>query len=142
MSLPEARVLTDKAEIRALLERDRVWAAYSLGDLDDGMFEQCDWYAAGDTLAHTFKGLNFIPFFTMGSVEGVRSILRSQFMLPAFCLYQRPEHVPAIEEYFVVDELHPMWRMVVDRFHPAGTTLPFEAQVVPLGMERLDELQA
>jgi hypothetical protein len=47
MSPLPLRALTDRAEIRSPLERDRIWAAYALGDLDDGMFEQCEWYAAG-----------------------------------------------------------------------------------------------
>lgn len=142
MSDRTPRILTDKAEIKSLLERDRVWAGYSLGDLDEGMFEQCDWYGAGDTLAHTFKGLSFIPFFTMGQVEDIEAIVGAFLKLPKFYLYQRPEHVPAIEKYYTISKPSPMWRMVVSNFQPFSGSLPVGARLVMLGSDRLADMRA
>jgi hypothetical protein len=42
------RSLKQRAEIRAYLEADRNYAAYALGDLDDGFFDKCAWYVSED----------------------------------------------------------------------------------------------
>ena len=40
------RRLTDKSEILAYLETDRLYAAYAIGDLEQDMYEQCTWIGA------------------------------------------------------------------------------------------------
>jgi len=53
MAAPEPtapRRLTDKSEIRRRLNTDREWSLFALADLDDGMFEHCDWWALPDAL--------------------------------------------------------------------------------------------
>ena len=135
MSSPQVRALTDRAEIRLLLERDRIWAAYALGDLDDGMFEQCEWFAAGAALAMIFKGLSFFPLYSQGDAEGVDAILRCGITLPRVFLHQRPEHVPIVEKYYRLSELHPMWRMSLEVFRPQT------AGALRLGMDRLSEIR-
>jgi GNAT superfamily N-acetyltransferase len=42
--------LTDKDAIRALLQRDRRWCVYALGDLTPHMFEKCQWFTPDLTL--------------------------------------------------------------------------------------------
>ena len=133
-SLP-VRTLTDRVEIRSLLERDRIWAAYALGDLDDGLFEQCEWYAAGEALAMIFKGLSFFPLYAQGEPAGVESILRCGITRPGVFLHQRPEHVPIVQKYYRLSALHPMWRMSLKAFRPKT------AGALRLGMDRLVELQ-
>ena len=54
--------LTDKSEILAYLETDRLYAAYAIGDLEPGMFEQSTWAGAEagghlQALALCFRGL-------------------------------------------------------------------------------------
>jgi len=43
-------ILTDKDEIRAILERDRRWCVYALGDLTPRMFNKCRWFTPDLTL--------------------------------------------------------------------------------------------
>ena len=133
-SLP-VRALGARAEIRALLERDRIWAGYALGDLDDGLFELCEWYAAGETLAMIYKGLSFFPLYAQGGAEGLDAILRSGITLPNVFLHLRPEHVPTLEKHYRLCEPHPMWRMALGAFQPQT------AGAVRLGMDRLVEIQ-
>ena len=40
--------LTAKSEILGFLETDRLYAAYAIGDLEPGLFEQCEWFGAMD----------------------------------------------------------------------------------------------
>ena len=112
------RQLTDRAEIKAWLERDRRWAIYALGDLADGMFEQCEWYTAGDSLALIFRGLDFIPLVTVGGADGIEPILESAITLPRIFLNQRLEHLPAVMRYYECSEPHLMLRMILEKFKP------------------------
>src|SRR5712692_6734194 len=142
----QVRTLTNRAEIRSLLERDCPWALYALGDLDDGMFEQCEWYTAADTLALLFKGLNFVPLVTLGGSAGIEAILASAVTLPVIFLNQQREHLPAIEKFYSCDDQHWMWRMVLWEF--VGTRGGARAHgraplpVVHLDMRRLNDLRA
>jgi hypothetical protein len=50
--------LRDIQAIRALLEADRAWAAYALGDLAPGFFEHCSWFqprSSGNALALLYR---------------------------------------------------------------------------------------
>src|SRR5215467_15229054 len=65
-------VLSDASTIRNLLETDRPWSAYPLGDLAPGLFEQGSWYcpSAGDqALVLLFRGFTPPVLFTLGSPE-------------------------------------------------------------------------
>ena len=135
MSSLSVRALTDRVEIRTLLERERIWAAYALGDLDDGLFAQCEWYASGQALAMIFKGLPFFPLYSQGEPEGVDAILRCGITLSSVFLHQRPEHVPIVEKYYRLSELHPMWRMSLEAFRPQ------RADALRLGIDRLVQIQ-
>lgn len=42
--------LVDKDQIRALLQRDRRWCVYALGDLTPRMFEKCQWFTPDLTM--------------------------------------------------------------------------------------------
>jgi len=42
--------LTDKNEVRTILQRDRRWCVYALGDLTPRMFEKCQWFTPDLTL--------------------------------------------------------------------------------------------
>ena len=42
--------LTDKHHIRTLLQRDRRWCVYALGDLTPRMFEKCQWFTPDLTM--------------------------------------------------------------------------------------------
>lgn len=42
--------LTDKQQIRSILQRDRSWCVYALGDLTPRMFDKCRWFTPDLTL--------------------------------------------------------------------------------------------
>ena len=140
---PTVRALTDRTHIQSILEHDRVWSAYALGDLDDGMFEQCDWFAADDSLVLIFKGLGFVPLVTVGGSAGITAILSSALTLPEVFLNQRREHLPAVEQFYQCDDQHWMWRMDLREFAPAPSTALFSRSecLIRLGMDRLDDLR-
>ncbi|MBI5876689.1 MAG: GNAT family N-acetyltransferase [Chloroflexi bacterium] len=133
--------LTTRGEIRPWLERERPWAIYALGDLEDGMFELCEWYAARDALVLIFKGLGFVPLVTIGGADGIADVLAEAIRLPGVYLNQRDEHLAAVQAFYDCAEPHRMLRMALDDFRPAPPPAD-GSRIVRLGMGRLAELNA
>jgi ribosomal protein S18 acetylase RimI-like enzyme len=125
---------TDKAEIRRLLNRDRDWSLYALGDLDDGMFEHCDWLALGDSLALVFRAIAIRPIFVLGDAASTRRLLAA---LPhdSGYLNLKPDQLAAARGVFEYRECHEMHRMILDDFVPR----PGAAE--PLTSANLAEIQ-
>ena len=112
------RRLTDRTEIQAYLETDRDYAAYALGDLDEGFFEKCTWRVAeeGDAIrALTLEYVGFAPpiLFLMGAGDGVAALLAGPVQLDRAFVTAREEHLSALSQFYRWDELEHMWRMVL-----------------------------
>jgi len=137
------RQLDDRAELQAYLETDRDYAAYALGDLDVGFFEQCTWYVAEDgeaicALALVYTGFDPPILFLMGTGDGVAALLAGPVQAERVFVTARPEHLTVLGQYYRWDKLDYMWRMVLrpDKFpEPAGA-------VRRLNEEDVDRLRA
>jgi ribosomal protein S18 acetylase RimI-like enzyme len=121
--------LTDKDEIRHVLETDRFYAAYPLGDLVDDLFVMCEWAAATDNgstvaLAMSFSGFHTPSVFVMGEKDGIEALLWRKVRLPLVNFTLRPEHMAAVSSYYRVSADRRLWRMVVDgaTFRRVATT--------------------
>ncbi len=132
--------LTDPATIRTILESDRPWAAYALGDLAPGFFEHCEWHAPASerALLLLYRGLVPTVLFTVGAPEEVRFLLDEMNAVDELFLHIRPDILPLLETRYRVRNETPMWRMILDpgRFEPAATD-----GVVRLGSDDLPALQ-
>jgi GNAT superfamily N-acetyltransferase len=140
--LPKTRLLTDKAEILAFLETDRLYAAYAIGDLEPGMYEQCTWAGAEragrlQAIVLHYCGLEPPALFLMGRPDDVREVLRSQLCPQRVYLTCREEHLEMTREFYTWDEVEPMWRMVLQSPH----FRPAQGASVRLGPAHLAELQ-
>lgn len=114
------RATTDRAQLRAFLERDRLFAAYAICDLEDREFGRTRWGAAfdGDELvavALEYSGLTPQPLFVMGARDGIEAILRELVRPRAAYVAALTEDLPAVEALYRVDAGPPMVRMWVDR---------------------------
>jgi ribosomal protein S18 acetylase RimI-like enzyme len=116
-----ARAVTDRGEIAAFLRRDRLYAAYALGDLDGPNRARLAWAMAYDdagratALAMHHEGLVPQPLFLMGAPDGCRAILE-QALKPRDAYLQGTElHESALRELYELDAPTLMLRMVVDR---------------------------
>jgi RimJ/RimL family protein N-acetyltransferase len=115
-----AGTTTDRRLLRTFLERDRLFAAYALCDLEDREFRRTRWAAA---FAHAemiavgmeYTGLTPQPLFLMGRSDGIDAILRDVLRPRAAYVAVRPESMPAVEEHYRVDPGPAMYRMWVDR---------------------------
>ncbi len=110
------KLLTDKVEIQAYLETDRDYAAYALGDLDEGFFEKCAWRVAEEGDAVRALALEYVGFappilFLMGAGEGAAALLAGPAQLERAFVTAREEHLSALSQYYRRGELEQMWRM-------------------------------
>jgi ribosomal protein S18 acetylase RimI-like enzyme len=132
--------LTDARVVRAVLETDRNWAVYPLGDLAPELFEQGEWYGQPTVpaLLLLFRGFETPVLITLGPVDAVRGLLDEMGSVPRMYLHVRPEIVAAVRATYRVDHLKYMWRMILDRgaFRPARGR-----QVVRLGEADVGALQ-
>jgi GNAT superfamily N-acetyltransferase len=128
------RRLTDPVEIIAFLEHDRWYAAYAIGDLEPGFFEQCRWFGADldgglRSLILLFEGLDPPALFLMGEPVGLTMILGAALRPDMVFLTCRESHLPALQTHYLTGEIDHMLRMTLSAtdFRPATT----------LGVERL-----
>jgi len=117
-----ARQLADRDAIRTFLERDRLFAAYALCDLEDREWARSHWGAAwrGDDLiavALEYAGLSPQPLFVLGEGDGIEAILRQVIRPRVAYVAALPGDLPAVEHHYRVDQGASMVRMWVDRSH-------------------------
>ena len=122
----QVRQTTDRVLLRAFLDRDRLFAAYAICDLDDREFHRTRWGGAFDgdrllALAMEYVGLSPQPLFVMGEPDAVTAILRGVIRPRAAYVASLAANVPAVEKMYRLGAGPPMVRMWVDRttFQPA-----------------------
>ncbi|MBL0160281.1 MAG: GNAT family N-acetyltransferase [Bryobacterales bacterium] len=113
--------------VRALLNRDRPWAVYALGDLAPEPFAHCTWWKKGESLGLLYRGFSTPIFWADGPVD-------LPFDEPALILQIREEMVPAIRAIYPQVTLKKMLRMALQ-----GTPEPSTA--VRLGQAHLPAIE-
>lgn len=130
--------VTDLAVVQSMLERDRPWAAYALGDLSPGFADYCEWFAddGGEAIMLLFHGFETPIVFGLGAPARL-SRLFTEIEAPTIALHIRIEAVPALGPRFAAVDVKPMWRMVLD----AEAFEPLEcADVERLGPEHVEDV--
>lgn len=132
----------DKRKIQAFLQRDPIWGAYALGDLEADYFPQCTWYLAGsspedsDGLALLYKGLDPPVLLTMGVDTTIVAIFQVVDLPQRAYMSAQEDHLPAFQARydFSDDRVRPMVRMAVlaGRFRPHRLELSHGARLCRL----------
>ncbi len=129
-----ARAVSDRDEIAAYLRTDRIYAAYTLGDLDGPNRHRCSWGIAYDDLGRPValamhqEGLVPQPLFLMGDPAGCREILDS-VIRPRDAYFMGTSAIDeALTDLYELDAPQLLLRMAVD----ASSFRPFAG-----GAERL-----
>lgn len=118
----------NKTAIRRILYTDPIWCAYAIGDLQDAVYDRCEWYldpgrrsdVEDDSLVMIYPGLQPPVLFAVGAAEAVeRALVRmlehSQPPTSAY-LSIREEHEPVFARYYDLGaDRRPMYRMVLQR---------------------------
>jgi GNAT superfamily N-acetyltransferase len=108
-------LLSDLTSVHAILNRDRAWAAYAIGDLSPGLVEHSEWRApAGDAQALVLLYHGFTPpiAFAMGDPRYLRALF-DEATAPTISLHLRPEALAAIADIYPPTDVRPMHRMLV-----------------------------
>lgn len=107
--------LTDLTQVRAILERDRPWTAYALGDLSPGFAEHCEWFAseAHDALVLLFHGFDTPILFSCGDPDRLPAVL-SEIHADEVSLHLRVDAIAPLRTRYPWTELRRMWRMVLE----------------------------
>ena len=137
-----ARAVGERGEIAAFLRRDRLYAAYALGDLDGPNRGRIAWAMAYDdagrptALAMHHEGLVPQPLFLMGAPDGCRAILE-QVLKPRDAYLQGTDlHGAALRDLYELEPPTLMRRMVVDRH----TFVPFAGPAERLTSMDIEDL--
>lgn len=136
-----ARQSTDRELLRAFLERDRLFAAYAVCDLDDREFGRARWAIAavdGNLLAAGMEYTGPTPqsMFVLGDNEGIAAILRDVLRPRAAYISVATSALPAVAQSYRVEPGPAMVRMKVDR----ATFRPYPAPVERLLPVEVGEL--
>lgn len=127
----EIRATRDRALLRSFLERDRLWAAYAICDLEEREFARSKWgvgLRAGEPVAVVLEygGLTPQPLFVMGDPDTVSAILRELIRPRVVYLASDASLLPAVARQYRIEPGPEMLRMWVNRrmFRPVhGPTL-------------------
>jgi ribosomal protein S18 acetylase RimI-like enzyme len=134
--------LTDKSQILAYLETDRLYAAYAIGDLEPALFAHCAWFGAEregrlQALALHYSGLGFPVVFLMGDADGLRAIFWDALHVERAYFACCQEHLAMLQDLYDW-EPGPIWRMALrpERFQPAA------GDCAPLTPDHAEQLMA
>ena len=119
------RQLTDREEIRRLLEGERIYAAYALAQLEAGSFERSEWWLSqgekGDALLMHSKGGLGNALVTLGDASALAAALSLHPGPQQTFATFRLDHLDPMRRFFFLAQSEPMLRMLVTRegFVPA-----------------------
>src|SRR5262245_25918024 len=110
--------LTERAAVRALLQLDRVWSIYALGDLGAAYWPSTTWYSHGDEVSLVLKAYSMPILWASGSMAGLTESLEEE----CYSVQLRPAALAALALSYRTEGLKRMWRMTVDAasFRPAA----------------------
>jgi RimJ/RimL family protein N-acetyltransferase len=123
--------LTDLARVRSLLENDRSWAAYAIGDLAPDHVHHCTWHASeigSSALLLVYRGFDPPILFAMGESTAIASLL-SEVADPVVSLHVQESGLAALPPRYSTTSSRAMWRMVVS---PSSFRTASTADVVSL----------
>ena len=129
--------ITDLSRVRALLDRDRAWAAYAIGDLSPEFAANCSWHAPDDespALLLLYRGFDPPIVFAMGAAVHLATLVR-EIDAPTVSLHVRPDAIAAISPAYRPTHTRTMWRMVAE---PAAFRPVVTDGVVALGESDLE----
>ena len=113
--------LTDKNQIRSLLQRDPRWCVYAIGDLTPRLFDKCRWFTPDLTMVLHEYGTTIL--FAMGTGSIAEAI--DEVTWPAH-LQVREDALAEIARHAVISNEKHMWRMTFEGASPpaaaAGVT--------------------
>jgi RimJ/RimL family protein N-acetyltransferase len=129
----------DVQTIRRILNQDRAWSIFALGDLDPEFFARTQWVGSASGLIMIYRGFDPPILFAIGAPQDIEPLLRELRDLPSVYLNIRTELLPLVHERFTLEDPRRMFRMILDP--SAFNSGDFEG-VVRLGSTHLPQIRA
>jgi ribosomal protein S18 acetylase RimI-like enzyme len=116
----------DPDEIRAILNTDRRWAVYALGDLAPALFAHSVWARSVDsppTLVLLYRGFDPPVVFALGDAARVPRLLDELGHDGDVFVHVRPDVLEVLRPRYQTDGITAMWRMTLDPtdYRPCAT---------------------
>lgn len=126
------------AQVERVLERDRVWSAYALADLDPPHAAHARWHCGEHAAVLTYTGFEPPVLFAAGDPDEVRRLL-AQIPAGRYLFTLMATHRALLEDRILESHETVMWRMALrpEAFDPSRAQ---GAQ--PLTVEDLPEIEA
>ena len=139
-----AHQTTDRVALRAFLERDRLFAAYAVCDLDEREFGRARWALATAGNSVVAVGMEYTgptpqSMFVLGHNDGIAAILRDVLRPRAAYISVSLPALPAVAQSYRVEPGPAMLRMVVDRASFRPYPAPVE-RLLPVEVGELNRL--
>lgn len=122
--------LIDLSRVRAILDRDRAWSAYAIGDLSPDLAPHCTWLAPADdtpALVLVYRGYTPPIVFAIGDAHALAPLFR-EIDEPIVALHVRPDALASMAPVYRAAQPLANWRMAVApasfRPVPAGDVVP------------------
>jgi ribosomal protein S18 acetylase RimI-like enzyme len=107
--------LTDLGRVRSLLDRDRAWSAYAIGDLSLEHARHCSWHVSGGespALVLLYRGFSPAILFAMGESAGIASVL-GEIAEPEVSLHVQADGLAGLSPTYTPVSTRAVWRMAV-----------------------------
>ncbi len=101
-----------RSQLRALLERDRVWSAYALADLDPKEDEKSSWLFNQEAVVLIYSGLNPSVLFTTGDPQPLQPLI-ADIPSERYIYLLKEEHKDLLGERLQIEEELIMHRMIL-----------------------------
>ena len=142
---PVALATRDPAVLRGFLERDRLFAAYAICDLDEREFPRTRWAVARQgpevvALGVEYSGASPQPLFLMGSDPGIGAILRDVLRPRIAFIATLPANLAQVQRRYHLDAGPQMVRMATDREHFLPVDDPGVERLSPIDAPELNRL--
>ena len=139
--------LTDLDTVRARLERDRNWSAFSLADLDAPYAAHAHWFGLpdGDDVVLVYDAFDPPIVYIQGDEARCEAVLAEPAVVqatPRAWLNVQPGHLPLVSRVFRSFDAREMVRMVLDRDTFTPAVVPGLVRLGPADLDELDALYA
>jgi ribosomal protein S18 acetylase RimI-like enzyme len=129
--------IQDADAIRRILQRDRVWSVYALGDLDNERFPHSEWYTGPkqEALILFYREYGDPILFAAGQPAPIAELLHEAPVAPRAYVQVSEEILPVVEQHYRIASKKHMVRM--------STTMPAQPDPVAVRLtgEHLEALQ-
>jgi RimJ/RimL family protein N-acetyltransferase len=124
--------------VESVLERERVWSAYALADLDPPHAAHAHWLADEDAVVLSYTGFDPPVLFAAGAPEEASRLL-AQVPAGRYLFTLMATHRALLKERVQESRETIMWRMVL---RPEAFDASLSRGAQPLSMDSLPEIEA